>query len=107
MATLKTESRKFIEQVSKDSDIKASLLRAYEAGSKITLEKIIEIGASAGYQFTSDEFRATMRGLVRERYEAGETELADLVSHQGAPESACSSGCLSYTKNWHADVIVM
>ena len=101
------EPRRFIERVQKDDDLKKQLLEAFELGSEASLGRIVEVAARSGFEFSADDFRATMRQILRARFEAGELDLEELVTAKDPPESSCASGCLSYTKSWHPDNIVL
>lgn len=97
------QSIRFLDAANQDPELNKRIKAALERAALSSAEEIMKIASEAGYSFSRDDFEATVRTTMRERFAAGEIQLADAVSAgKKVPlESSCAKGCLSYTKSWH------
>lgn len=100
----------FLEKAQKDPGLSARVLAAVERGNRVTAEEVLQLSHEFGYSFGKEEFEATVRRNIADRFAAGDKSLADVadpLKAMSSPESSCPKGCLSYTKTWHATVEVV
>ncbi len=102
----KPKPLQFLELAKRNQKVSDRLLAAVERGNKVTSDEVLQIAKEFGFSFTQAELERALKADLAARYKAGEEHLADVVKKPRArapqpPESACSRGCLSYTRTWH------
>jgi hypothetical protein len=101
--TKSSDPIKFLDAANMDPGINEKVQQAMEKGALMTVEEIMKIARSAGFEFSKEEFESAVRRNMEERFASGEIGLADVAAKRRPkpPESSCAKGCLSYTKSWH------
>jgi hypothetical protein len=99
----KSQPLEFLARTQTDDKLGARVVAAFERGANLTTDEVIQIAHEFGYSFTRHEFQDDVKRDIAARFAAGEAGLADVVDRMSTTslESACSSGCLSWTRSWH------
>lgn len=94
----------FLDKSQTDQQVSDRVLAAFERGANLAADEVIKIARQLGYTFDRKQFEQEVLRSMEERFAAGERQLAYVIGNPqlaGAPESACSRGCLSYSVNYH------
>lgn len=85
----------FLASVERDPELKQQLENAMKRG----VDTVVELGAEAGFQFTSDEFVAEVRAKMVPASSESDLGEIDLEQVAGGASAPLSSGIYIY-KSW-------
>ena len=93
----------FLEKSQTDPKISSRVGAAVEKGGNVTMDEVMRIAHENGYSFTRSEFQEAIRRSLRERFAAGEKDLAAVIDQDQQFGSGCGE-CISWTRTWHPEL---